>query len=150
MNEQTFVVLMAEDSEHDILATRRAWRKESIPHPLHIVNDGEQCLDYLYRNGRYSNPKTSPRPGLLLLDINMPKMNGLEVLEKLRADQTFCDLPVVMLTTSKAEQDRMGSYALGANAFITKPIGFKNFSAALRHISNFWSLAGKPEVSDES
>ncbi|MEH6628417.1 MAG: response regulator [Motiliproteus sp.] len=142
MNEQTFVVLMAEDSEHDIIATRRAWRKESIPHPLYIVTDGEQCLDYLYRNGSYSDPKFSPRPGLLLLDINMPKMSGLEVLKKLRADKTFCDLPVVMLTTSKAEQDRMGSYILGANAFITKPIGFENFSAALKHISNFWSLAG--------
>lgn len=144
MNEKTFVVLMAEDDEHDIIATKRAWKAGQMANPLHIVNNGEECLEYLERRGAYSDPVSSPRPGILLLDINMPRMDGLETLQRIRANEQFRSLPVVMLTTSKAEEDRMRSYALGANAYIVKPIGFDNFAEAIRTINLFWKLVALP------
>ncbi len=144
MTAKPFVVLMAEDDEHDIIATRRAWKKNNIANPLYIVEDGAQCLDYLYRRGRYANPETAPSPGLLLLDINMPKMNGLDVLKEVRNDPGFAFLPIVILTTSKDEKDRFESYKLGVNAYIVKPVGFDNFSEAVKRINLFWQLVELP------
>lgn len=141
MKPQPFVILMAEDDEHDIAAVRRAWKMEAITHPLYIVNDGEQCIEYLFRRGRYAAPGAAPSPSVLLLDINMPRMNGIEVLRYLRNSEAFKQLPVVMLTTSQMEEDRIRSYETGANAFISKPVGFENLSNVLRTISDFWSLA---------
>ena len=145
MGKKPFVVLMAEDNEHDIVATRRAWKKYNIANPLHIVRDGEECLDYLHQRGKYSEPGSAPRPGILLLDIKMLKMDGLAVLKHIREDAGLRRLPVVILTTSKAEEDRIKSYDLGANAYITKPIGFQNFAEAVRTINLFWELVELPE-----
>ncbi len=145
MTKQPFVVLMAEDNEHDILATRRAWKKCNIANPLHIVQNGEECLDYLHHRGKYSEPGAAPRPGILLLDIKMPRMDGLAVLKHIRKDEGLRRLPVVILTTSKDEEDRVRSYDLGANAYIMKPIGFQNFSEAVRTINLFWELVELPE-----
>jgi len=144
MNENDFVVLMAEDDEHDVIATKRAWKANRMANPLHIVSDGEECLDYLFRRGAYGDPASSPTPGILLLDINMPKMDGLETLKAIRDSQEFRQLPVIMLTTSQAEEDRLKSYALGANAYIVKPIGFENFSEAIQTINLFWKLVELP------
>ncbi len=144
MNEKEFIVLMAEDDEHDIMATRRAWKANRMANPLYIVNDGEECLEYLYRRGAYTEPASSPRPGIVLLDINMPKMDGLETLKAIRESLEFRHLPVIMLTTSQAEEDRVKSYDLGANAYIVKPIGFDNFSEAIRTINLFWKLVELP------
>lgn len=144
MTEKTFVVLLAEDDEHEIIAIRRAWKKQRIANPLYIVNDGLQCLDYLYRRGAYSKPGSAPRPNLLLLDINMPRMDGLAVLKDIRKSKTFGHLPVIMLTTSKTEEDRIKSYRLGANAYIVKPVGFENFSKAIKAINLFWQIAEFP------
>ena len=149
MNEKSFVVLLAEDNEHDIIATRRAWKKNNIANSLHIVRDGEECLDYLYRRGKYAEPGTAPRPGILLLDIKMPKMDGLTVLEHIREDENLRRLPVIILTTSKAEEDRFRSYDLGANAFIMKPVGFSNLAEAVQAINIFWKVAELPEWTDE-
>jgi CheY-like chemotaxis protein len=149
MPQEPFVVLMAEDDEHDILATRRAWKKHHISNPLYIVNDGEKCLDFLHRRGKYGEPGTAPRPGILLLDIRMPKMDGLAVLKHIRQDGQLRRLPVVILTTSRAEEDRLRSYDLGANAYIVKPVGFNNFSDAVRTINLFWQLVDLPERGDE-
>jgi CheY-like chemotaxis protein len=131
------------------LATRRAWKKHHISNPLYIVNDGEECLDFLHRRGKYSEPGTAPRPGILLLDIRMPKMDGLAVLKHIRQDEQLRRLPVVILTTSRAEEDRLRSYDLGANAYIVKPVGFNNFSDAVRTINLFWQLVDLPERGDE-
>ncbi len=109
MTNEAFVVLLAEDSEHDIIATQRAWKKHSIVNPLVVVRDGEECLDYLCMRGRYADPETTLRPKVLLLDLNMPKMDGFAVLKHIRNDRNLRHLPVVVLTTSKAEQDRMES-----------------------------------------
>ncbi len=122
MNDKTFVVLMAEDDEHDIIATKRAWKASQMANPLRIVNNGEECLDYLWRRGAYSDPASSPRPGILLLDLNMPRMDGLETLLHIRKSEQFRSLPVVMLTTSKAD----------------------NFSEAIRTINLFWKLVELP------
>jgi CheY-like chemotaxis protein len=144
MTRKPFVVLLAEDDEHDIVATKRAWKKHNIANSLYIVNDGEECLDFLHRRGKYSEPGTAPRPGILLLDIKMPKMDGLSVLEHIRKDQALCHLPVIILTTSKAEEDRLRGYNLGVNAYIVKPVGFENFSEAVRAINVFWQLVELP------
>jgi CheY-like chemotaxis protein len=144
VNDKTFVVLMAEDDEHDIIATRRAWKSCQMANPLFIVNNGEECLDYLERRGAYADPASSPRPGILLLDLNMPRMDGLETLQHIRNNEKLRSLPVIMLTTSKAEEDRVRSYELGANAYIVKPIGFDNFSEAIRTINLFWKLVELP------
>ena len=138
-----FVVLVAEDDEHDIVAIRRAWRTLGIGNPLVIVNDGEACLDYLFGRGEYAN---APLPGLVLLDLHMPRLDGLGALRAIRAAPRTARLPVVILTTSKDEEDRVRSYDLGANAYIVKPVGFDNFTAALRTIHEFWNLAHGPEV----
>lgn len=144
MSEKLYVVLMAEDNKHDIVAAKRAWKQHLIKNPLHIVKDGEECLDYLYQRGKYSDPESAPRAGILLLDVNMPKMDGLTVLKHIRADEKLRRLPVVVLTTSDLDEDRVKSYDLGANAFIRKPVGFDNFSNALKTTNIFWELTELP------
>lgn len=144
MSKRPFVVLMAEDNEHDIIATQRAWKKHRIANPLYVVRDGEQCLDYLHRQNQYSEEATAPRPGILLLDIKMPKMDGLTVLRHIRKDPALRCLPVIILTTSKADEDRLRSYNLGVNAYVVKPLGFDNFSVAVRTINLFWELVELP------
>lgn len=144
MSEQPFVVLMAEDDEHDIIATRRAWRTHHISNPLFVVNDGEECLDYLFRRGVFAGPGAAPRPGILLLDIHMPRLDGLATLRQIRESGEFRRLPVIMLTTSRGEEDRVRSYDLGANAYIVKPVGFENFAEAIKTIQLFWQLTELP------
>ncbi len=145
IKKEPFVVLMAEDNPHDIVATKRAWKKNNILNPLYIVKDGEECLDYLHQRGQYSDPESAPRPGVVLLDIKMPRIDGLAVLKHIREDENLHRLPVVILTTSKQEEDRIKSYELGANAYITKPVGFQNFSEAVKTINLFWELVELPE-----
>ncbi len=149
MDKRPFEVLLAEDDEHDVVAIKRAWKKHHVANPLYVVNDGEDCLDFLHQRGKYSEPGSAPRPGILLLDINMPKLDGLSVLKSIREDENLHRLPVIVLTTSKAEEDRLKSYDLGANAYIVKPVGFDNFSRAVRTISLFWQLVELPEKDDE-
>ena len=141
MSDKTLIVLMAEDNEHDIVATKRAWKKNKINNALYIVRDGEECLDYLHRRKKYSEPESSPRPGLLILDINMPRMDGLAVLKHIREDEKLKDLNVVILTTSKADEDMEESRRLNVNAYILKPVGFEGFSEAIRRINLFWEVA---------
>ena len=145
MNSDTALVLLAEDDEHDIVATKRAWRTLGLRNPLQVVNDGEQCLDYLFRRGDYSAPGSAPRPRVLLLDLHMPKMGGIDTLRQIRASDEYRSLPVVILTTSKAEEDQIKSYAMGATAYVVKPLGFDNFSAAMKTISDFWNLVEMPD-----
>jgi CheY-like chemotaxis protein len=145
MAEQPLVVLMVEDNEHDILATQRAWRIHRIANPLYIVTDGEACLSYLHQCGSYSAPGIAPSPGLLLLDLNIPKVDGLSILKHIREDNRLHCLPVIIFTTSQLEADRMRSYDLHVNAYISKPVGFHSFAETLRIINLFWELVELPE-----
>jgi CheY-like chemotaxis protein len=150
MSKRPFVILMAEDDEHDVIAAKRAWKKHHISNPLYVVNDGEECLDYLYRRGKYSHKNAAPRPGILLLDIKMPKMDGLTVLRHIRNDKNLRCLPIIILTTSKADEDRLRSYDFGVNAYVVKPVGFDNFSVAVRTINLFWELVELPSPNWEA
>ena len=128
-------VLLVEDDEGDVLMTREAFEFYKIRNPLHVVTDGEQALQFLRRTGPFAD---APRPGLILLDVNLPRLNGLEVLAELKQDPELLLIPVVMLTTSQAEEDILRSYKLHANAYVSKPVDFENFVAAIRQIDDFF------------
>jgi len=128
-------VLLVEDDEGDVLMTREAFEFYKIRNPLHVVTDGEQALQFVRRIGPFAD---APRPGLILLDLNLPRLNGLEVLAELKQDPELLLIPVVMLTTSKAEEDILRSYKLHANAYVSKPVDFENFVAAIRQIDDFF------------
>ena len=145
---KTFSVLLAEDSEHDIRAVERVWVRKAIRNPLCVVRDGAECLDYLLRRGLYGDVQRHPRPGVVLLDINLPKWDGFEVLRQIKETPGLRRLPVIMLTTSSRIEDVHRSYDLGANAYITKPAGIENLSKVLLTINTFWELAGLPDHHD--
>jgi CheY-like chemotaxis protein len=128
-------VLLVEDDEGDVLMTKEAFEYHKIRNRLHVVSDGEQALQFLRRIGTYAD---APRPGLILLDVNLPRRSGLEVLAELKRDEELLVIPVVMLTTSAAEEDILRSYSLHANAFVTKPVDFEHFIEAIRQIDNFF------------
>lgn len=128
-------VLLVEDDPGDELMTREAFEDNKIRNNLHVVRDGEAALDFLYRRGEHAS---APRPDLILLDLNLPKYDGRQVLEKIKSDQDLQDIPVVVLTTSAAEEDILRSYKLHANAYVTKPVDLDQFIAAVRQIDDFF------------
>jgi CheY-like chemotaxis protein len=128
-------VLLVEDDDGDVLMTREAFEFHKIRNPLHVVTDGEQAVQFIRRTGPFAD---APRPGLILLDVNLPRLSGLEVLAELKRDPALRVIPVVMLTTSQAEEDILRSYELHANAYVTKPVDFDHFVAAIRQIDGFF------------
>ena len=132
---QAIDVLLVEDDPGDELMTREAFEFNKVGNTLHVVRDGEQALDFLYRRGEYAD---AVRPDLILLDLNLPKYDGRQVLEKIKSDSDLADIPVVILTTSGAEEDIVRSYKLHANAYVTKPVDLDQFIAAVRQIDDFW------------
>lgn len=134
----TVTILMADDDEDDCMLAREAFSESRLANDLHIVRDGEELMDYLYQRGKYTLPHTAPRPGLILLDLNMPKKDGREALKEIKADPNLRQIPVVVLTTSKAEEDIYRSYDLGANSFITKPVTFASLVEVMRTIGKYW------------
>jgi CheY-like chemotaxis protein len=132
---QVIDVLLVEDDEGDVLMTKEAFEYHKIRNRLHVVSDGDQALQFLHRTGPFAD---APRPGLILLDVNLPRRSGLEVLAELKQDPELLVIPVVMLTTSRAEEDILRSYSLHANAFVTKPVDFEHFIDAVRQIDNFF------------
>lgn len=128
-------ILLVEDNEGDVRLTREALREGHLRNRLHVVEDGEKALDFLFRRGSYSD---APRPDLILLDLNLPRRDGREVLAEIKADASLKRIPVVVLTTSRAEEDLARSYDLHANCFITKPVAFDQFIQVVKTIENFW------------
>ncbi len=128
-------VLLVEDDPGDILMTREAFQHHKIQNKLHVVTDGEQALQFLRQAGEYANV---PRPGLVLLDLNLPRRSGHEVLAELKADPQLRVIPVVILTTSQAEEDILRSYSLHANAYVSKPVDFERFMDVIRQIDSFF------------
>ena len=132
------VILLAEDDPGDQELTRRALEQSRIRNDLHIVEDGEEALDYLLRRGKYEDPASSPKPDLMLLDLNMPKMDGKQLLQQMRADPGLRRIPVVALTTSKQESDIIRTYDLGANSYIVKPVDMDQFVNAIKVLKDYW------------
>jgi CheY-like chemotaxis protein len=128
-------VLLVEDDQGDVLMTREAFAHHKIRNELHVVTDGEQALQFLRRQGEYEH---APRPGLILLDLNLPRRDGREVLAEVKADPELCSIPVVVLTTSEAEEDILRSYSLHANAYVSKPVDFDRFVEVIRRIDDFF------------
>ncbi|MFD5731041.1 MULTISPECIES: response regulator [unclassified Streptomyces] len=128
-------VLLVEDDPGDELMTREAFEDNKIRNTLHVVRDGEEALDFLYRRGAHAD---APRPDLILLDLNLPKYDGRQVLEQIKQDPELALIPVVVLTTSSAEEDILRSYKLHANAYVTKPVDLDQFIAAVRQIDDFF------------
>ncbi len=133
-------ILLVEDNEDDILLEREALADAKLVNLMSVVRDGEEAMAYLRRQGTYRNARV---PGLILLDINMPKKNGFEVLNELKADPTLRHIPVVMLTTSDSESDIIKSYARGACSFITKPMDFDKFRDVIRQFALYWALVSR-------
>ena len=135
---QSIVILMADDDEDDILLTQKALQKGKLLNTLYSVQDGEELLDYLFQRGEYTDPATAPRPGLILLDLNMPKKDGREALREIKSHAALQDIPIVVFTTSKAEEDIYRSYKLGVNSFITKPVTFENMIEVMQALGKYW------------
>jgi CheY-like chemotaxis protein len=128
-------VLLVEDDPGDELMTREAFEDNKIGNTLHVVRDGLEALDFLYRREPFTDV---PRPDLILLDLNLPKYDGRQVLERIKSDADLCHIPVVVLTTSSAEEDILRSYKLHANAYVSKPVDLDQFITAIRHIDDFF------------
>ena len=131
-------ILIADDDPEDQMLLKAAWAKSRLANDLRFVDDGEQLLNYLYRLEDYTDPTVSPRPGLILLDLNMPKINGHEALEEIKTDLDLRTIPVVVLTSSKAEQDIIRSYDLGVCGFITKPVTFEGLVDVITGMGRYW------------
>lgn len=128
-------VLLIEDDPGDVLMTREAFEHHKLANQLHVVDDGVEAMEFLRHEGRFTHV---PRPGLILLDLNLPRKDGREVLAEIKSDADLCDIPVVVLTTSSAEEDVMGTYRAHANAYVTKPVNFTRFVEVVRQIDQFF------------
>jgi CheY-like chemotaxis protein len=137
-NKNSVVILMADDDEDDRLMAKEAFTEVKLLNYFHTVENGEELMEYLYRRGKYADPAASPRPGLILLDLNMPKKDGRQALKEIKADPTLRSIPIVVLTTSKAEEDILRSYDLGVNSFIIKPVTFGGLVDIMKTLTKYW------------
>jgi hypothetical protein len=136
MNEK--MILLVEDNPQDELLTLRALRNAKLANRVDVVRDGQQALDYLFREGEFADREGPVLPTVVMLDIGLPRLSGLEVLERLRGDPRTALLPVVILTSSDDEQDRLQSYESGCNSFVRKPVAFAEFAATVAHLGVYW------------
>jgi len=147
-NGKPIIILMADDDSDDRMLVKDAFDESRLNNDLHFVEDGEQLLDYLYRRGKFAELKGQPYPGLILLDLNMPKKDGREALAEIKKDPELRRIPVVILTTSRAEEDILRTYDLGANSFITKPVTFESLVQVVQVLGNYWvEIVELPSIS---
>ena len=137
-------ILLVEDNPDDIELTLRSLKKHNISNEVVVARDGAEALDYLFATGKYAKRDTHTMPAVVLLDLKLPKVDGLEVLQRLRADERTKLLPVVIVTSSKEEQDLLNGYKLGANSYVRKPVDFVQFSEAVRQLGLYWLLLNEP------
>jgi len=138
MSKNMLPVLLVEDDPEDIEITQRAFKKAKITNPLYVVRDGKEAMEFLQHICRYTNTAEAPRPGLILLDLNLPGIDGREVLKLIKKDPKLSRIPIVVLTTSSEEADVLNCYDNGANTYITKPVDFKKFLEAVLTIGQYW------------
>jgi CheY-like chemotaxis protein len=131
-------ILLVEDNPRDVRLTQRAFAQADMSHELRVVRDGDEALAYLQRERQYKEPQASPRPDLILLDLNLPRMNGHELLDFLKQDQRFRQIPIIVLTTSGRPVDIRLAYEAGANAYLLKPVEFARFTEIMEHLGKFW------------
>jgi len=136
--KRSITILMADDDEDDRLMAREALKEARLLNDLRFVVDGEELMDYLYRRNKYANAGDAPRPGLILLDLNMPRKDGRDALMEIKRDAELRQIPIVVLTTSKAEEDIFRTYDLGVNSFIVKPVSFKALVDVMSTLIKYW------------
>lgn len=142
-------ILLAEDDPRDVELTLAALEQHHLANQVEVVRDGEQALDYLYHRGKYET-RAGGNPVLVLLDLKMPKVNGLEVLKRIKADAQLKFIPVVMLTSSREEPDVAGCYQLGVNAYVVKPVDFPGFVQAVQRLGVFWAVVNEPPPAERT
>lgn len=150
MDHEPLNILLVEDEEAHAKLTKRSIRKAGNANRIDIVSDGEEALNYLYKNGEYADKTKYPRPGLILLDIKLPGIDGIQVLKTIKDDPDLKRIPVIMFTTSKREEDIAQSYNYYANSYLTKPVGFKEFEDKIRQLDFYWLLINEPSNSEKS
>mgnify|MGYP000277033144 CR=1 FL=1 len=144
MNMDALTILLVEDNPDDETLTLRALRQNNIMNKVDVVHDGAEALDYLFCEGTQQTRDPSQKPAIVMLDLKLPKVDGLEVLRRIRSDQRTRLMPVVILTSSKEEQDLINGYSLGANSYIRKPVDFKQFVSAVGQIGLYWLVLNEP------
>ncbi|MCL5034998.1 MAG: response regulator [Bacteroidetes bacterium] len=144
MNANPVEILLVEDNPNDVELTMRALNKHNIANKVFVVRDGAEALDYIFADGNYSDRKIEDVPKVVFLDLKLPKVDGLEVLRKIKSDERTKTIPVVMLTSSREEQDIVRSYKLGVNSYIVKPVDFDKFVDAVSELGLYWLLLNQP------
>ncbi len=137
-------ILLVEDNPQDVELTLRALKKHNLANSVHVVKDGAEALDYIFASGAYEGRDVGKTPKVILLDLKLPKVDGLEVLKRIRGNDRTNLIPVVILTSSKEEADRINGYKLGANSYVQKPVDFDKFSEAIRQLGLYWLLLNEP------
>ncbi len=137
-------ILLVEDNPDDVELTLRALKQYNVRNQIAVVRDGAEALDFLFASGAYAERSTCPMPAVVILDLKLPKMDGLEVLQRMRADERTKLVPVVILTSSKEERDMVNGYKLGANSYVRKPVDFTEFVEAARQLGLYWLVVNEP------
>ncbi len=143
-NANEVEILLVEDNPHDVELTLRSFKKNNLTNSIHVVRDGAEALEFIFAMGAYGDRKVEDKPRLILLDLKLPKVDGLEVLRRIKSDERTKVTPVVVLTSSKEEQDIVASYKLGVNSYIVKPVDFDKFIEAVSEIGLYWLLLNQP------
>ena len=138
--ENAIEILLVEDNPHDVELTLRALKKRNLANTIHVVKDGAEALEYIFATGAYAGRNMNDTPKVILLDLKLPKVDGLEVLRRIKSDERTKTIPVVVLTSSREETDMIESYKLGVNSYIVKPVDFNNFSDAVSQLGLYWLL----------
>lgn len=133
-------ILLVEDNPDHVILTKMVFEKYNVANKVYVATDGADAIDFIYHLGKYDNGNNSPRPGLILLDVKLPKIGGFEVLKRLKSDPAYSSIPVVMLTTSSRDEEIARGYAEGANSYVTKPVKFSEFAEKIKNIGLYWGL----------
>ena len=139
-NKQPIRILLVEDNDAHVKLILRAFKEDRLANPVHVVSDGEQALDYLFRRGDYQDPAKSPRPDMILLDLKLPKIDGLEILKTVKEDVKLKDIPVVVLTSSTDQRDVHEAYRHYVNSYIAKPVDFDKFRQVVQELDYYWTI----------
>jgi len=145
MVDQRADILLVEDNPKDVELTLRAFKTANLANTVHVARDGVEALEFLFRAAASSDTQVSERPNLILLDLKLPRLDGHEVLKRIKSDPRTCGIPVVVLTSSSEERDVMRTYQVGANSYIVKPVDFQQFTESVREIGKYWLVINHPQ-----